>query len=60
MKVKALVNFSGVITMRLGEIRDIENELLYEDLIQAGYVEDAKTETPRKLVLKKKVNTDES
>lgn len=38
MKVKALISFSGIISMQIGETRDISNEEIVEDLKQAGYV----------------------
>ena len=38
MKVKALISFSGIISMQIGETRDITNEEIVEDLKQAGYV----------------------
>ena len=38
MRVKALTNFSGAISMAKGEERDIENNVLLQDLLQAGYV----------------------
>ena len=47
MKVKALVSFSGAITMRNGEVRDINTKEILDDLIQAGYVEPA---TPKRSV----------
>lgn len=39
MKVKALTSFSGAISMSKGEERDIKNDVLLKDLMQAGYVE---------------------
>jgi len=38
MKIKALVSFSGVISMTKGETANIENEELTADLLQAGYI----------------------
>lgn len=38
MKIKALISFSGVITMHEGEIRDIENKEVLTDLLKAQYV----------------------
>lgn len=43
MKVKALVSFAGQVTMAPGEVRDIEDKMICEDLIGAGYVEELKT-----------------
>jgi hypothetical protein len=53
MKVKAKVSFSGLITMHKGEERDIEDKAIFEDLLNAGYVEEAKSS-------KKKVKADEN
>ncbi len=39
MKVKAKLSFSGLITMHTGQEREIENEDILKDLIEAGYVE---------------------
>jgi hypothetical protein len=52
MKVKAKVSFSGLISMHEGEEREIENKIIYEDLLNAGYVEEVKS--------KKKVKADEN
>ena len=52
MKVKALVNFSGIVSMSKGEEKDIENKFVLEDLIRAGYIEEVKK--------KKKVKTNEN
>lgn len=43
MKVKALVNFAGAVTMSKNEVKDINDKVIYEDLIRAGYVEEVKT-----------------
>ena len=53
MKVKALVNFSGIVSMSKGEEKDIENKFILEDLIRAGYIEEVKAS-------KKKVKTNEN
>lgn len=42
MKVKALVNFSGAVTMSIGEVREINSKEIYEDLLRAKYVEEVK------------------
>lgn len=39
MKVKALVSFSGQVTMLKGETKTVNKELA-EDLLQAGHVEE--------------------
>lgn len=52
MKVRALVNFAGIITMKKGDEIEINDKAIYEDLIQARFVEEVK--------LSKKVKKDES
>ena len=39
MKYKALVGFSGLISMRKGEEREITDKYIAEDLLKAGYIE---------------------
>lgn len=41
MKVKALVSFAGIASMGAGEVKDIEDISIVEDLLAAGYVEKA-------------------
>lgn len=43
MKVKALISFSGLISMHIGEERDIEKGEVLTDLLNAHYVEEVKT-----------------
>ena len=43
MKVKALISFSGVISMGKGELRNIETKEVLSDLIRCGYVEPVET-----------------
>jgi hypothetical protein len=40
MKIKALVSFSGLISMAKGEEKVIKDKVILEDLLQAGYVEE--------------------
>ena len=40
MKIKALVPFSGVLTMAPGEIREYNNKEVIADLLRAGYIEE--------------------
>ena len=40
MQVRAKVNFSGLISMTKGEERELDNELLLNDLLKAGYIEE--------------------
>ena len=44
MKVKALVSFSGIISMAVGEVADISEKEVLTDLLKAGYVEEVKAE----------------
>lgn len=39
---KALKSFSGAISMREGETREIDNAELVADLLKAGYIEEVK------------------
>lgn len=39
MKVKALRSFSGAVCMSVGETRNITDEVVINDLLDAGYVE---------------------
>ena len=55
MRIKALKSFSGVLSMRIGEEREYDNEVVLSDLLQAGYIEEIKPEKP-----KKDVKSDES
>ncbi|MEH7093945.1 hypothetical protein [Neobacillus vireti] len=54
MKVKALVSFAGVVTMALNEVKEIEDKVICDDLLRAGFVEEVKS------ARKKSVNTDEN
>lgn len=51
MKIKALVSFSGIISMAKDEVRECSNEAVVSDLLHAGYVEEVKevvAEAPKK------------
>lgn len=48
MKIRAVENFSGLISMRKGEERELEDELLLKDLLRAGYVEEVAPVQPKK------------
>lgn len=39
MLVKALKSFAGAVSMGAGETRDIDDEAILRDLMDAGYVE---------------------
>lgn len=48
MKIRAVENFSGLISMRKGEERELEDELLLKDLLKAGYVVEVAPVQPTK------------
>lgn len=48
MKVKALVSFSGAFSMYKGEIKECSDKAILQDLLQAGYIEEIKSEKPKK------------
>ena len=48
MKIRAVENFSGLISMRKGEARELEDELLLKDLLKAGYIEEVSPVQPKK------------
>ena len=39
MKYKALKGFSGLVSMRKGEVKEIEDKYVVEDLLKVGYIE---------------------
>ena len=63
MRIQALVSFSGKIAMTRGEVRDISDLSLAQDLVRAGHCievkakdtheETPKTETPKRKGKKK-------
>lgn len=38
MKVRATISFSGLISMYAGEVREVEDSYILNDLMRAGYV----------------------
>ena len=38
MKVRATISFSGLISMYAGEVREVEDSYILNDLMKAGYV----------------------
>lgn len=42
MKYKAKVNFSGAISMYVGEVKEIVDVDIAKDLLKAGYIEEIK------------------
>ena len=39
MKYKALVGFSGQVSMSKGEVKEIKDKYIVDDLLKAGYIE---------------------
>ena len=54
MNFKALKSFSGVISMSLGEIKEIGDEKIAEDLLKAGYIEKSEKNPMQKAKTKSK------
>lgn len=44
MKVRATISFSGLISMYAGEVREVEDSYILNDLMKAGYVVPAEAE----------------
>lgn len=47
---KALISFSGLVSMVKGEVRDIPDKMVASDLLSCGYIEEinpAPKETPK-------------
>ena len=45
---KALVGFSGLITMKKNEVKEIKDKALVKDLLKAGYIVEVKSAKPKK------------
>ena len=45
MKVRATTCFSGLISMYAGEVREVEDSYILNDLMRAGYVVPAEAES---------------
>lgn len=43
---KALISFSGLISMAEGEVRDIAEKAVVKDLLNAGYIMELKADKP--------------
>ena len=48
MKYKALVSFSGILSMAQGEVGDISDPALVKDLLKAGYITEIPDEKSEK------------
>lgn len=55
MKVKAIKSFAGIVTMGVGEVREVDGEIA-KDLLRAGYIEEV--EKPAKATKKGAKNED--
>lgn len=47
MVCKALVSFSGIVSMRRGEVKDIKDQEVVKDLLRAGYIEEVGGDKPK-------------
>ena len=54
MAYKATKSFSGVISMKKGDVRDITNEEVAKDLLRAGYVIELEESKPKTSTSSKK------
>lgn len=45
---KAKVGFSGLISMKKNEVREIKDKKIVEDLLKAGYIEEVKPTKSKK------------
>lgn len=45
---KALVSFSGLISMSKGQVKKIKDKEVIKDLLKAGYIEEVKTTKKKK------------
>ena len=42
MKYKAIVGFSGIVSMAKGEVKELTNPAIIDDLLSANYIEEVK------------------
>lgn len=42
MKYKALVGFSGIVSMAKDEVKELANQYIIDDLLNAKYIEEVK------------------
>lgn len=55
MLYKALISFSGVVSMTIGEVREFSDQSVIDDLVEAGYIMPMYEKTPKET--KTKINT---
>ena len=53
---KALISFSGLVTMAKGEIKELKDEGIIKDLLRAGYIEEVKKDTEK--IIKNEIKKD--
>lgn len=51
MQYKALISFSGLISMSMGEVREIADQKIVNDLLKAGYIQPNVGSEPRPSVV---------
>lgn len=49
MVYRALVSFSGLVSMAMGEAREISNKSIANDLLNVGYIEELKETKIKKI-----------
>ena len=49
---KALISFGGIVSMHKGEIKEIKNEEVAKDLLNAHYIEEVRPKTENKKQVK--------
>lgn len=52
MKYKALVSFSGIVSATIGEVIDIADKEVAQDLLNAKYVEEIKRKQQKRIASK--------
>lgn len=45
MQYKALVSFTGLVSMAVGDVREISDVSIANDLLKVGYIEEVKEKT---------------
>ncbi len=61
MTYKAMISFSGLISMAEGEVREISDSSLADDLLKCGYIIEAEKKEEKKSTKRKgKKNEDKS
>ncbi len=56
MKYRALVSFSGALSMHQGEVRELNNKATIKDLLKAKYIEEVKEKPNKEEELQDKIN----